>query len=282
MKTAESAAVVETLAPGEPWRDLLDESTSLIAAEHAAADAVVFPREERPVTADTLNQYVAHTGRWPATGYDGHALELHGRCVRTHPELAACLRSVDCLEDIAMAASRQAAPADHLETHAAAGARAAAVAVARYKIDVARQVAGVDCHELRDAARVLLACEALRERLAVAKARHEAHAAAELARIETERRAVARAVVDRTVERVRAAADVAEDARRKALQSTEEYRQIKAAALVERLRLSGLRELRVGADRALFAVDDLVQTAAGCSLEQLDLYSAALAQHEAR
>lgn len=284
MTTEFLIARLGNLPLGEAWSEAHRAAEVALAADRASAEAKQHPREIVPVTLATQNQFVQLTGSWPAIGYGDLALEAHGRCVRTHEELAAALRS-GCLDDIAHAAARQVGPADELETHGAAAARAGDFAVKRFKLGCAAQIAATDGHPLADAARALLACEDLEHRLEAARQRHEQHAALELERVQAEQRAVARAIVDKTVERVRAAQAAATDLRAKAALAEREYHQLRAAALVERLRASGLLELRVGGlgerARALYAVDDLVRTAPEMSLAQIGVLEAVLAAHEA-
>lgn len=284
MTTDSLVDALENLPLGEPWADALAAAESAIARVTVTAREKLFPLEIAPATADALAEYAWRTNRLAAADYGDRLAEIHGRAVVGHPELACLLRSQEALEDIGRAAAQLAAPVDRLETHVAAGARAATKARMRYELAIAQQLAAADDHKLSRAARELLANEDLANRLAVAKARHEDNAQLELARAASERQAAARVVVDRTVERVRDAEARAADARARAEQSALEYRRIRADALIELLRLSGLKELRmqtfgVGERAALYGVEDIINTAHGLSLASIARFEAALAAH---
>lgn len=182
MNAESSVTEIEALALGSPWAELLASSKSLLAAELAAADAVVFPTAATPRTADLIAQYTFFTGRFGTVGYGADCASLHGRAVNDNPELAAMLRSPECLEDIDRNAARLATPAHHLETHEAAQRRAAKLAVEVYKGAIARQLAEID-GPLGDAARAIAKHGHLEHRIAAAVARHEEHAKLEVARI---------------------------------------------------------------------------------------------------
>jgi hypothetical protein len=271
----ERVAELEQLPAGEAWSALLGEAESAIAADRAAAESTLFPVEIAPTTADAVALYAHHIERIPVVGYGSHLAALHARSVTSYPELAALCRSADALADVGAAAAAHAVP-DRLEHHAAAGARAAAEAHRRYQRAIAETLAAAPGHPLGDAARAYLAVQDLIARVAAARARHEQHARAELARVEVERQAAARAIADKTVERVRAAEAAAAEARAAAATTEQELRAARAAALTARLRASGLRSLRVGGNDASFGVDDLIATADRMSAAQIAMYSAAL------
>lgn len=280
MTPAETAVVaLENLPAGEPWGEAAEAAEAAIAAERAAAERVLFPLELRPVSGDALAAYAFHIGRINVPNYAAGLAEIHRRALATHPELAALCRGVDALADVEAAAASRAVP-DRNESHASAGVRAAAAARQRFMVELARQLAEAPGYELAEAARALLAAEALAGRLAAARLQHEEHARAELARAQEEHARAARAVIDRTVERVRAAAAAAEDARQRAELSAQEYRKVRGEALVERLRLSGLKSLRVGSGGEVYDVADIIAGAPLSSTEQLGVYERALAAHE--
>ncbi|HEX4455698.1 MAG TPA: hypothetical protein VH143_32780 [Kofleriaceae bacterium] len=188
---AESSVIeLEALALGSPWAAMLASCKSLLAAELAVADAVVFPTGAPPVTADLIAQYTFFTGRFGAVGYAAECAALHGRAVIDNPGLAAMLRSPECLEDIETAAARLATPSHHLETHEDARRRAVKLAVEMYTRVIADQLVEVD-GPTREAARVIAKQSHLEQRIAVAVARHEEHAKLEVARIEEEHRSAA-------------------------------------------------------------------------------------------
>lgn len=280
MKKAESlVAALEATPLGEPWRAALDAATSAVASLRAGAVTTVFPTEIQPMSADTVALYAEFIRRPAPMRFGEEASGFHARAVSSHPELARAFRSREAIADVETAASQVAVPASHLEAHGVAVARTAAEARKRYEVAICVAIANVNRHELGDAARAVLEAEALIVRIDVARQRHEEHARAELARVEAERKAIARAVVDKTVALVRAAELAAHDAARVAVLSATEYRRLRAEALVERLRASGLKDLRVGSDK-LFGVDDLIATAPAMSLERLAMYEAALARIE--
>jgi hypothetical protein len=273
-------AALENLTLGEPWAGLLATAESALAAARAEAEAEVFPTTLAPTTADAIAEYTWRTSRLPAAGYGTSLAQIHRRAVVDHPELARLLRSQDALDDVGAAAAQLAYPGPG-ETHAVAGARAAAIACAEYKLAIGRHVAETETGAAPAARALVAVADDLAIRLAAAKARHQEHARAEIERADLEARAVARAVVDRTVQRVREAEARAADAHEKAAVSAQEYQRIKADALIERLRLSGLGQLNVGS-REIYYVADLISTARDMTVELLARYEAALAAHEAR
>jgi hypothetical protein len=190
MNSELSITELETLALGLPWAELLTATKSLLAAELAAAEAVVFPPGATPVTADLIAQYQFFTGRFGAAGYAAECAALHGRAVIDNPGLAAMLRSPECLEDVDRNAARFATPLHHLETHETAQRRAGSLAVEMYRRGIAHQLVEVD-GPLRDAARTIAKQSELEQRIAAAVARHEEHAKLEVARIEEEHRSAA-------------------------------------------------------------------------------------------
>ncbi|HMG57371.1 MAG TPA: hypothetical protein VK601_27920 [Kofleriaceae bacterium] len=279
MNTQELVTALEALALGEPWAEPLRAAGTAIAEDRAAAEATMFPSELTPTTADAIAAYTWHTARLAAPAYGERLADLHRRAMATHPALAELMRSVDALDDVGAAAASL-ANADRGETHAAAGARAAAAARRRYQRDVADQLAEAPGHELAASARALLAVENLEARVAAESARREEHAAAELARELESRRAADRAVIDRSAQRVREAETRAADARAAAAMTAAEYRKLRAEAFIQRLKLSDLKHVRVGGDGALYAIADLVETAGEMSIEQLARFEAALAARE--
>jgi hypothetical protein len=284
MKNAEKMVRdFEELELGEPWADLVAIASQACSTEAAAAEAILFPSAITPTTADAVALYDSLISRLDRSRF-AEGLELiHLRALTSHPALAALCRSREALDDIGAAASWAAAPESQRETTGAAIARFAAEARARYQLAIARQIGDVPEHELADAALALIAAEDLALRLVAAKERHEEHARAELAKAEHERKAAARAVVDRTVEKVRAAEAALADARAKAEDEAREVRRIKAEALVERLRLSGLSHLKATGEAGpgVFSVADLINTAPRMTIEQIGRYERALAKHEA-
>ncbi len=268
----------ENLELGAPWSAMLESAVLQLATERAAADAIVFSTEIQPLTADVIVTYETLTRRTEAMGYDRAMAGYHARAVVSHPLLASCFRTSECLADIRGAAMIGVGPSDERETHFAAGARAASASVERYRIAIAAQLAAVDGHELQGAARSLLGAVTLALRLDAARQCHEQYAAAELERVNAERRAAARGVIAQTVARVREAQAAATDAAAKAAQTAAQYRLARADALSERLKLSGLTDLRTGEHGGIYGVDDLAATVRGMSIESLAKFELALEQ----
>lgn len=277
MNAEASVIELENLAPGSAWSELLASSKSLIAAESASADPAVFPLGAPPVTSDLLGQYTYCTGRFGAANYDLQCAELHDRALIDNPGLAAMLRSQECLADNGDAAARFATPTSPLDTHEAAHRRAAAVAVARYKLAIARQLAAID-GPLGDAARTLVKCDELERRLAAAVAKLEAQATLEVARIQAEH-AAAPSAAERERKATEAATAAAIAAARTGLEAENILRANRSAALVAKLRASGLKELRV--NERLYGVEDLIRTAPGMTVGMLAIYESWLASAEA-
>ncbi|MDQ3299966.1 MAG: hypothetical protein M3619_25585 [Myxococcota bacterium] len=234
---------LEAVALGDPFAAAHAVDTAAIATRRSIAEAKLFPADLVPINADTIALYGHHLGRFPLVGFGDAAALVHGRAVVTHPDLAACFRSAYFLEEID-GATAQFAP--RLALDAAGTTRAIAEARARYQRSIAAQIVAVREHDLAASAREWLACEVLETRLAAAKARHEEHAGAELARAEADRRAAARVVAERTAERVRAAALQAEQARAQLAHAEREHSALRGEALAARVRASGLDALRVG------------------------------------
>jgi hypothetical protein len=278
MTNAETlVAALEALPHGEPWAEPVAAARIAIDTERAAAVALLFPIEIEPTTSTAIAEYTWHIGRLGPVGYGEALAALHDRSVVAHPELARLLRSLEANQDNEAAAAMRAAPNSSLETQHAAGLRAAAEARARYQTAIAKNIAAVEGHDLADAARALLACEATELRLAACRARHEAHAAATMARLSEERRQAAREAHGATVARVRSAEAALADAQQRLTLTAAEYRAAKADALVERLKLSGLRDLRVGRDNPeVYVVAELCASARGMSIAQIDRFTAAI------
>lgn len=279
MTPAEKLVVaLEQLELGAPFAEPLAAADSAIHAARAAAAAELFPPDLGPMTMDAVATYTWLSERIPFATYAEGLAQLHERALTSNPSLAAICRSHEALDDVAAAAARGAVPTNHLEPHAAAGARAVAAARSRYMTLIASQIAAITGHELGRPAKALLACDELEHRLAAERARREEHARAELVRVEAERKAAARAVRDKSAERVREAERKAADAAQIAGLTAHEYRRARAEWFIERLRATGLRELRVGGN--LYIVSDVIANAREFSVQQLERHEAALAPHE--
>jgi hypothetical protein len=283
--SATLVAEFEALALGEPWADQLAAATGACASQRYAAERKLFPFELTPVPADAIAAYAWHIDRLNQRRYGDELAMVHQRALNGHPALAQLCRTHDAVTDVSNAAGTYATAAHSRETHATAALRVAEEGRRRYQRLIAKQLADLVGHELRDAAQSYLEAEAHEERLDAAKARHEAHARTELEQVEIERKTVARAESALAVGKVRDAEAAAADARAKATLAEREYRKLRAEAFAQRLRASGLKQLRVGrGDGAeLYGVDDLLvgATANGYTLETLAKYEAALAKHEA-
>lgn len=185
-------AELDSAPLGQPIDVLLAEAIAAIAADRAAAFAVLFPADIVRAGADILSLYSFHTSRYDRPGFDGRMAVLHRRALGTVPELCPLLRSPEAIADIEAAASAIAAPTRPHETYAEAGARAAAEARARYETAISEQLVAAG-GDLAVDARRLLESDRLSARVALVKAKHEEHARATAAQIELEARARAAA-----------------------------------------------------------------------------------------
>jgi hypothetical protein len=264
-KTEEPVSHVEQLQLGAPCAEPLRVAEAAIAADRATAEAELFPRDIRPVTADTLAQYQWLTGRLGASGYVERMADLHSRAMASHPELAQLLRSPDVLDDIGAAAAALARDADRDR--------------ARYQLAIARQVAGVPGHELVAAAITLLAAEVLANRLAAARARHEEHERVSAERAEAERREAERAA---EAEAEREAVERETSAKLAGLCSGEQDRLIAVAKLRHRLSKTPAPSIRVAGH--LYRTSDLVFAVSAFTVQRCAEYQAAIdtAEAEAR
>jgi hypothetical protein len=187
-KPAALVAELEAMPLGEPIAVLLGEATNAIAADRAAAVAIMFPADIVRADAGTLGLYTFHTSRYDRPGFDARMATLHGRALSSAPELCLLLRSPEALADIEAAASALASPRHERESYAEAQTRAAAEARVRYERAIAEQLAAAG-GDLAEPARRLIAAEDLAARVEAARQRHEQAAAAAAERAAAERRA---------------------------------------------------------------------------------------------
>lgn len=277
MTTAETLiAKLEKLPLGEPCAEALAAADRALSAARVAAEAALYPLDLAPTSAEAIAEYTWHTSRFGVVGYGERLADLHARALVSHPQLARLLRSREAFDDIGTAAAQRASPAHNLEAHATAQARAWVSAVARYKLDLEAQIAAVDGHELGDAARQLLRCEALSVRLAAVKARHEAHAAAE---IEIERAAAA-SVAAESVHRD-PEADAAEAARLGRVRALAKRLELRMQAAARGGTLAGRTRLEfVFVADELHSTAEVLAAAAQMMPEQLAVYEHALDSEE--
>lgn len=282
-------AAVEALALGEVWAPPLAAAGAAVAADRAtAAEALFAP--ELMAAADAYAAFQFYAGRIGPARYGTQLATLHQRALASFPDLARLLRSADIVEDVGAAAAGLAHPMTELETHAAAGARAAAAARCEYERAIAHQLADIPKHELAAEARALLVAEDLAARLAAARARHEAYAAAELERVDAEQQAAARAIAAESARRVREADAAEAEAAAAAVRAANDARLARADALVARLRARlesaartkdharriELRHLRT--TETLHDVEGVIANARGLSAERIAWFTAALDQ----
>lgn len=230
-----------------------------VALTVETAIEMIFPTEIVPTSGDVLDLYERLVGPLGPLGYDGRLAQIHARSLREHPELARLLRSPECEADIEAAAMRFAHPAHDHESIGQAQARCGREAVARYRREIARQLAAVP-GELQHAARIILDDYTASERAEV-----ERLAAAESARVasekaEAERLAQRRAAAERAAAEVAAAEQAAQSASAVAAASAENYRAARVRRLVAELEASGIDVLRVreGAMRGRYRQRDLI------------------------
>jgi hypothetical protein len=294
VESADAAcAVAESLEIGSAWSSPVEAVKSAIAAIAAITVSVLFPIEITSMPADAIAAFAWHTGRLAAAGYGEALASIHRRAMNTFPALAALCRSADAVSDVGASAAQFAAPADQLEPHAAAGARAAADACARYQRAIAAQLVDAP-DELGAAARALVHADDLSARLTSTVARHEAHAAAELERVDAEQRAAARAIAEESARRVRDAEAAASEATAAAKRAANDLRLAHADALVARLR-ARLEAASRTKDRArrgelealrtretLHDVESVIANARGMSAERIAWFTAALDQAQAQ
>ena len=233
MNAVDLIAKLEALPLGEPWAALHTEATAAIDKQRAAALAIVFPAEFGTISADTIATYQWTIQRFGPRNYGAQLAQVHARALGSNVDLCRLLRSREALEDVAHAAALVAMP-EHLgQTHAQAGAIAAAAAVASYQLAIVRSLVETD-GALGDAARTAMDCEALLERAAAAEKRHREHAAAELERMRAEQAA--------------ADAALATERRRNIAEAEREAAAAKQAAHLADQRARGARVAAIKAD----------------------------------
>ncbi len=257
VKNAETlVVVVEALELGAEWAARAAAAEAAIAELRAAAVAVLFPDEVKPVPSDAFAALTYYSGRMSGA-------ELHARSAHSWPALAQLVRSQRA--DVGAAAASQSVilqqPAGEL----------AAAALARFDVEIAHQLAQ-DAGELGEAARGLIAADGLSQRLVATVARRREHAAAALAEQERQRLAAEQAREAEVGRAARLGIDTFEAAGEVA---REQARLAAAAELARQLEASGLTELRMAG--GLYGVSELRQLAANMSVEQLRRFGSALA-----
>lgn len=269
---AELVAAFEAREPGQPWAVPLAEAEAANAELGDGARAKLFFVEITPKIAGCASALDFYTRRFPGGSAYGSAMAaLHGRTLRGHGDLAQLIRSAEVVSDVAAAAATQAAvlnrPAHEL----------AAEAIARFELEIARQLAAAADHELAPAARDLLAAEALGQRLSATKARHEEHAHTELRRVQEERHAVERSLAAAAARAAQEATAEAARADVEARQAQERARRAAGEELARRLRASGRKVLRPNAAE-VFDVQELAAAVPGMAIETIARFTAALAR----
>lgn len=269
-KAEQLVSKLEELPLGEQWADAAAEARDAIDELRQKAAAQLFPPAIRPTSGDVYAALQWHSRRFPAgPGFGDQMAALHARCLDSHPDLAALIRSPDVRADVGQAA---AAWAPRL---ARQPAEMAAEAGAAFELALARQLAARD-HELAGPARDLVAAAELDERLEAETERRKAHAAEELGRREREREEAEAVREAERRRRIEQAKEEIRQAQRQELQAKRRARQLRAEALAERLEASGLRDLRMGGGP--YDVATLVHDAPRMSERQLDEIEAALDQ----
>ena len=206
---ADLVAALEKITPGSAGTPMLAGAQAAFDAEHAAAERVVFSPEIMPVSADEIAAYAHFIAGHHQRGYDVALAGDHLRALPGWPALARRFRSPEALADVAQAAAACCAGPLGTETLGQAQARDAAAAVARYKRAIAAQLASTQ-GELGDAARTLIALDALAERLEAVRQRFEQAYAADRARAEAEAGAACAAAAAERARKVDEAAAKAE------------------------------------------------------------------------
>lgn len=199
IQTLEQAAVaaleaLEALPVGEPYQAPLLAATEAIDELEAAAGEMLSPGIE-PIGRDVLADLEHFTSGVRRATFGAELAAIHRAALETHPKLARVLRSSELIQRVADAADQPNMPPD-----------TPVRAQERYLRMLATDLRGRN--EFEPAATVLAdTLPTLQQRIAAAEATHQAHAAAELARLEHERQAAEQALVDQRRARARALAD---------------------------------------------------------------------------
>lgn len=274
---AEMEALVLALEAldGQPWAEPADVARAAIEAAREPAREAIFPANVIRLDAAAYAAYAFHRDHLPGTVYDfGPSLAaLHMRALDTFPDLAKLLRSPEVIGDVRAAAMSRAT------VLARDPAELGAEAVQRYEMDIARQIEAAAGHDLAVDAATLVACADFARRLAVAVDRHKMLAAAALARAAEQRAAAERERAKETARRVSEAAAEAARLESEATAARVRARHLRADHIADRLRQSGLTELRLGRD--MFSAAGIIENARGMSEEQLERIEVVLSEHGA-
>jgi hypothetical protein len=269
--TATAASLVLALeAEGTPSPEQLAAARAAQSAELAAITAAMFePAAARPRSADDITTFQWLTGRFSNSTYDVQLAAAHRTALGDSPGVAALCVTAEALEDVASAAQAAAGPA-------ARAAQAAETALRRFQTAICEQL--TEGSDAPSAARAYLAAVQLEERIAAVEARAIAQAAAAAQAAEEERKAARRAELDRAVAALAVAAETARQARADADAADRAHHETKLAVFIERLKLSGLADLRTAHE--VFDVSKLIEVAPQIGAYDLERFSAALDRAE--
>jgi len=186
-RAAEAAvAAFEALEIGQPYADQADAASAAVSVLTAAARAVLFP-PIASMTADVITAFTFYEELFERSRYGERAAALHAECLATQPDLATFLRAWPVCARVAAAAVAT-GPAVSQD---AVGDRA----VEQYRQMIAAQLVGVDEFEPA-ATNIVTRAPSLQARIETCRARHQQHVAAELERMELERRIASEAIVN--------------------------------------------------------------------------------------
>lgn len=178
----------EGLAAGGAFAAPCDAAEAAIRALAAPARAVLFPPFTRG-TADLVASFNFVSMTWERSQFAVRVVDLHARCLDVDPALAAFLRGGAVADRVRWFAAEQSGRVGRQ------AADVAGEAIDAYELGIARQLVG--CAQCEPAATVLAAdVPTQRARLATCRARHEAHARQEIARLDSEQRAAEAAIVE--------------------------------------------------------------------------------------
>lgn len=249
-------------------------------AAEAAAEALIFVDAAlaSTTTSDALAQYRFVIERLAPRGYGTALAAAHGRALAAgNDALAALLRSVTAIEDVAAAAESLAETFDGTPISVARAA-AADVAVGTFKLRCAEQLTAA-AGPLAKPARAYLDARAARER-----AEAEQAAQAEQARIEADLAEAEQAAQEQAEreerERAEAERELADALRHVGIAAEDERRRVTAAVeLRRRLRTTRAAVVRIG--HARYAPTELAFAVGQLGPEQLASFTAALDRAEA-
>jgi hypothetical protein len=242
----------------------------------AAADQIFRPALS--TSADVIALFEWHKERAGLAAFGEKLARIHKLALSEQPALSALIRASDVLEDVHVRATAAAPAGGHLESIAERDRRVGTAAVRRFQVEIATQLfdAGIEAA----AASAFLAAVKLEQRLAVVRERHAAHAQAEAERAERHAKEAAELARAERIAAVAAARSAFESAREDAERAARAYRDIRAKALVDRIRDSGAESLTH--ERRIWSTAMIVDMIDSWGLEQLAEFEAAIEQHEAK